>query len=140
MPALAVTADWVRQARGLPTVLDAAYGGFEAILTVIGAYEDTTSSVLAPFLLAATQAANGRDALLFAPSLPPRSHRRHPAAGEERGSTGGIGSAVANLSRLLATQLTTTAATEAHGADRVACHDAARHATRIHDLLAGMSR
>ena len=63
-----------RQAHGLPAVLDAACDAFEAILTVIGDYEDTTSTGTAfTFLLVATQAANGRDALLFAPSLPPRA-------------------------------------------------------------------
>ena len=32
-----------RQAHGLPAVLDAACDAFEAILTVIGDYEDATS-------------------------------------------------------------------------------------------------
>ena len=72
-----------RQAHGLPAVLDAACDAFEAILTVIGDYEDTTSTGAAiTFLLVATQAANGRDALLFAPSLPPRALHPMAAAGE----------------------------------------------------------
>ena len=61
-----------RQAHGLPAVLDAACDAFEAILTVIGDYEDTTSTGTAfTLLLVATQAANGRDALLFAPPCHP---------------------------------------------------------------------
>src|SRR5690348_14839874 len=92
-----------RQAHGLPAVLDAAWDAFEAILTVISDYEDITSTGAAfTFLLVATQAANGRDALLFAPSLPPRA--LHPmAAPDEPEGASVIKSSVAGVSELLAT-------------------------------------
>jgi hypothetical protein len=126
-----------RQAHGLPAVLDAACDAFEAILTVIGDYEDATSnSGVITFLLVATQAANGRDALLFAPSLPPRA--LHPMAapdGPESASV--IKSSVVGVSELLATGLARTAATITDGADLAACRDAATCAARISDLLAG---
>jgi hypothetical protein len=129
-----------RQAHGLPAVLDAACDAFEAILTVIGDYEDTTSTGTAfTFLLVATQAANGRDALLFAPSLPPRALHPMAAAGEPdgQGSETVIKSSAAGVSELLATGLARTATTITNGADRAACRDAATCAARITDLLAG---
>jgi hypothetical protein len=126
-----------RQAHGLPAVLDAACDAFEAILTVIGDYEDTTSNGgEITFLLVATQAANGRDALLFAPSLPPRALRPMAAQdGPESASV--IRSSVAGVSELLATGLARTATTIADGADLAACRDAATCAARISGLLAG---
>jgi hypothetical protein len=126
-----------RQARGLPAVLDAACDAFEAILTVIGDYEDSTSTGTAfTFLLVATQAANGRDAVLFAPSLPSRA--LHPmAAPDEPESASVIKRSVAGVSELLATGLGRTATTITDGADLAACRDAAACAARISDLLAG---
>jgi hypothetical protein len=126
-----------RQAHGLPAVLDAACDAFEAILTIIGDYEDATSNGgVITFLLVATQAANGRDALLFAPSLPPRA--LHPmAVPDEPQSVSVVKSSVAGVSELLAAGLARTATTVSDGADRAACRDAATCAARITDLLAG---
>jgi hypothetical protein len=129
-----------RQAHGLPAVLDAACDAFEAILTIIGDYEDTASVGAAiTFLLVATQAANGRDALLFAPSLPPRALHPMAAAGEPdgQGSASVIKSSIAVVSELLATGLARTATTITDDADLAACRDAATCAARITDLLAG---
>ena len=129
-----------RQAHGLPAMLDAACDAFEAILTVIGDYEDTTSTGAAfTFLLVATQAANGRDAVLFAPSLPPRALHPIAPAGGPNGpeSVSVIKSSVAGVSELLATGLARTATTLTDGADRAACRDAATCAARITNLLAG---
>ena len=126
-----------RQAHGLPAVLDAACDAFEAILTVIGDYEDATSNGgVITFLLVATQAANGRDALLFAPSLPPRA-LHSMAAPDEAESVSVIRSSVAEVSELLAAGLARTATTSTDGADLAACRDAATCAARISDLLAG---
>jgi hypothetical protein len=136
MTALTAAADRMHQARGLPAVLDAAYDGFETILAVFGDHEDTHGTLVASFLLAATQAANGRDALLFAPSLPPRSSYPQSGKGQQPQSAPGVSDAVSGLSLLLATQLAHTASA-AHGADQGACHDAVRHARQIHALLAG---
>jgi hypothetical protein len=137
MKQLTVCAGSLRDARGLPAVLDAACDAFEAILAVIGACEDTSGADIT-FLLAATQAANGRDAVLFAPSLPPRAlHHPAPAERPDRPSAQDIKNAVAGLSELLAARLSHTAATAAAHADLSACQDAARYATQIHDLLAG---
>src|SRR5215470_16309212 len=95
----------LRQARNVPSALDAACDAFEDILGVIGSYEETATDTQTAivFLLVATQAANGRDALLFAPSLPRRGLHPRPALGPpERGSASDITAAVTGLSRLLA--------------------------------------
>jgi hypothetical protein len=137
MRSLTTAADRFRAAHGLPATLDAACAAFEQILTVIGRYEQATSTGLAiTFLFAATQAANGRDAMLFAPSLPPVA-RHAPAPTGEQAQPGAqdIKTTVAALADLLASGLGHTATTAASGADRAACHDAAACATRIHDLL-----
>jgi hypothetical protein len=135
MRQLTVAADRLRGARGLPAVLDAACDAFEAILVVIGDYEQASGMDIT-FLLAATQAANGRDAVLFAPSLPPRA-LHHPMHAEppDGPSATDINSALAGLSGLLCARLSHTAAT-AGNADQAACQNAARYATQIYSLVA----
>jgi hypothetical protein len=137
MRSLTAAADRFRAARGLPATLDAACDAFEQILTVIADYEQATSTGLAlTFLFAATQAANGRDAMLFAPSLPPVARHAPAPAGEQREQNArDIKTPIAGLADLLARGLGHTAATAADGADRAACHDAAACATRICYLL-----
>ena len=140
MTLLITARDRLQRARGLASVLDAACDAFEDILAVIGSYEETATStgMALAFLLVATQAANGRDAVLFAPSLPPRSlHPRQAPVPPQRGSAHNINAAVAGLSLLLASRLATTASTAAADADQAACRDAARYAGTVHDLLAG---
>ncbi len=141
MRLLTAAGDQLRRAHRLPAVLDAACDAFEDILAIIGTYEDTTTTSTATaivFLLAATQAANGRDAVLFAPSLPPRSLCPRPATGQpERGTADDIKTAVTDLSRLLASRLAATATMTVAAADRAACHDAACYARKVSDLLAG---
>jgi hypothetical protein len=139
MTRLTTAENRLHQARNVPSALDAACDAFEDILAVIGNYEETATSTETAivFLLVATQAANGRDALLFAPSLPRRSPHPRPARGQpERGSANDIKAAVAGLSQLLASRLACTAMAAA-GADQTASHDAARYARKVHDLLAG---
>jgi hypothetical protein len=138
MRSLTTAADRFRAARGLPATLDAACDAFEQILAVIAACEQaTTSTGLAiTFLFAATQAANGRDAVLFAPSLPPVALHAPVPAGEQREQNAhDIKTSIAALAELLAGGLGRTAAAAASGADRAACHDAAACATRICYLL-----
>ena len=137
MRSLTAAADRFRAAHGLPATLDAACDAFEQILTVIAGYEQATSTGLAiTFLFAATQAANGRDAMLFAPSSPPVARHPPAPAGEQRPPAApDIKAPIAGLAELLARGLGHSAATAADGADRAACHDAAACATRIHYLL-----
>lgn len=122
----------------LPSLLDAALLAFEEMLTEIRLAQDPTSPLFAALTMAAAAAADGRDALLFAPSLPPS-----PAspAGPEPGASGDVGesatSEVAELCMTLASRLDYAAAAAVVPGDHRACNDAARHARDIRDLLAG---
>jgi hypothetical protein len=139
MRRLTAAGDRFGQARDLGSVLDAACEAFEEILAVIGDYEDASDALVVPLLLAATQAANGRDAVLFAPSLPARRLDQLRVGEEpERGSAQDVIAAVSGLCQLLASGLARTAAADVTDvADRAACYDAARHAQQIHALLTG---
>jgi hypothetical protein len=138
MRRLTAAGDRFGQARDLAPVLDAACEAFEEILAVIGEYEDASGALVVPLLLAATQAANGRDAVLFAPSLPVRRlHQLGVGEEPERGSAQDVIAAVVGLCQQLATGLAHTAGTVANVADRAACRDAARHAQQICALLTG---
>ena len=128
----------VQQASGLGGVLDAAYDAFESMLSVIRDHEDSADGMFIPFVMAATCAANGRDAVLFAPSLPPRRLHEPPAAvGPHEGVAEAVADAVAALSLLLASQLAEVAGSAPEPDDRAACQDGARYAQQIHDLLTG---
>jgi hypothetical protein len=138
MRRLTAAGDRFGQARDLASVLDAACEAFEEILAVIGDHEDASDALVVPLLLAATQAANGRDAVLFAPSLPARRlHQLRVGEELERGSAQDVIAAVTGLAQLLAVGLAHAADAVADGADRAACQDAARHARQIHVLLTG---
>jgi hypothetical protein len=135
-----ITADQerLRRASGLAELLDAAYGAFEHMLSVIRACEDPAGPLFVPFVMAAASAADGRDAIGFAPALPRypllpdgSSHDSAPASMEAAAD------ALANLSELLAAQLEAAAGTAVDPADQAACRNAARHARDVHGLLTG---
>jgi len=129
----------LEQANGLPGILDAAYDAFEAMLAVIHGQEDGAGDGFAAFVMSAVSAANGRDAVAAAPSLPSAACGGAPPGGGLRpGLTPQEAAAVlAGLSGLLASRLADAAAWAADGADQAACVLAARHATAIWSRLAG---
>lgn len=92
----------LQEADGLAAVLDAAYGAFEGMLSVIHPAQDPASSLFAAFVMAAASAADGRNALALAPSLPghpllvaPADQQPRPGEPTER-----VAEAVAGLSHL----------------------------------------
>jgi hypothetical protein len=130
----------VRVGVGLPEVLESAWRAFECMLVEAEAHEDPATPLFPVFVLAATAAANGRDAVLRAPSLP--WPPRHTPPGE--GQAGGAGEsaqeaarALASLSQALISRLETAAGSVASSGDRDACRYAAGRARAIYDLLAG---
>jgi hypothetical protein len=133
----ATARDRVEQGEGLAALLDAAHDAFEDLLSVIRVHEDPEDGMFIPLVMAAASAADGRDAIAFAPSLPPR--RLHPATAgnqhDERGPTQAIASGLAALAELLARRLTEAARSAPISADRTACTDAARSARDIQALL-----
>jgi hypothetical protein len=134
-PLLAIR-DRLRCGGGLPALLDTGYAAFELLLTAIEEHEDPASGMFAQFVFAATHAANGRDAILSAPSLPVRPlHRAHTAAGR-RGSGTGVPDIVA-LTQVLCHVFAQCAASAPGRDDQAACLHAARSAAAIHRLLTG---
>lgn len=134
------TEERLRDAGGVAQILDAACDAFEDMLLAIRACEDPASGWFAASMMAAASAADGRDAVLFAPSLPRSRATGAPAV--ETGSLAGesaesIADAVASLSRLLVTRLLQARESSSDPGDRDACADAICSAETIHGLLGG---
>jgi hypothetical protein len=127
----------MQQASDLAAVLDAAYEAFEAMLSVIHLAQDPASGLFTALVMAAASAANGRNALALAPSLPRYPPPAVPA--RERPLPGGppelSAEVVARLSRLVAGRLSQAAPLAADTADQAACRHAARSAWDICGLL-----
>jgi hypothetical protein len=131
--------DRLHGGHGLPALLDTAYTAFELLLSAIEEHEDPASGMFAQFVFAATQAANGRDAILFAPSLPVRPVRPAGTATGGRGSGTDVQDIV-TLSKVLGHVLAQAAGAAPGRGDRLACREAARRAAAIHRLLTGAAR
>ena len=135
--------DRLREASGLAPVLDAAYDAFEGMLPVIAACQDYTGSLFTAFGETAVSAADGRNAILLAPSLPSCCLHETPAPGEKshRGEDVEIIAAgLAAVSVLLADRLAQAAKSAPDYRDRAACRTAARRARDIHALLTSAGR
>ena len=127
-------------AAGLPEVLESAWRAFECILSEAEEHEDPATPLFPAFVLAATAAANGRDAVLLAPSLPWPPQDTPPGGGQPSGPgepTQKAARALASLARVLTSRLETAAGSAASSGDRDACRCAAGRARAIYDLLAG---
>jgi hypothetical protein len=126
----------LEQATGLPAILDAAYDAFEDMLSAIETQQDPGSGAFTAFVMSGASAANGRDAIAAAPSLPAATHRvtaRTSAAVTAQQAA----AALAGLSRVLVSRLNAAAGLSASVGDRAACASAARHAAAICSLLEG---
>ena len=139
MTSINVVHDRLQQASDLAAVLDAAYEAFERMLSVIQPFQDPASEWFTPFVMAAASAADGRDSLLFAPSLPNSPMSAVPAGPDTptAQSSRDVARAVAGLSRLAVGQLARAAASARDGGDRSACQHAIRCAQDICELLSG---
>jgi hypothetical protein len=127
----------LQQASDLAEVLDAAYESFEAMLSVIHRVQDPASGWFAAYVMAAASAANGRNAVALAPSLPrrplsavPAEQRPWPGERPER-----VAEMVAGLSQLVAGRLASVAVGAPDIGDQAACGHAARSARDICGLV-----
>jgi hypothetical protein len=127
----------LQHAAGLAEVLDAAYDAFEEMLLAIRAREDPASGLFAAFMMAAASAADGRDAVAFAPSFPcPGTDAPALEDGAQAGeSAESIADAVAGLSRLVVARLVQARESSPDPDDRAACADAVCCAENICGLL-----
>jgi hypothetical protein len=128
--------DRLQRGDGLPALLDTGAAAFELLLVAIEEHQDPASGMFAQFVFAATHAANGRDAILSAPSLPARPLYQADADAGGRGSGTGAPDIVA-LSQLLCHVLAQAAGSAPSRDDQAACRHAARSAAAIHRLLTG---
>jgi len=136
MSNLFVVREHLQQASDLAAILDAACNAFESMLLVLRAHEDPAGPMFGALVMAAASAADGRDALLFAPSLPP--HRLQAADIHERhDAVGTVADELAGLSELLAARLNDAARIAPDPGDQAACQAAARWARDIHALFTG---
>lgn len=131
------THDRLQHAVGLADVLDAAYDAFEDMLQAIRAREDPASGLFAAFMMAAASAADGRDAVAFAPSFPcPGTAAPALGDGAQAGeSAESIADAVVELSRLVVARLVQARESASDPGDRAACADAVCCAENIWGLL-----
>jgi hypothetical protein len=128
--------DRLQRDTDLPVLLDTAYTAYELLLSAIEEHQDPVGGMFVPYVYAATLAANGRDAILFAPSLPIRPLRPADAVTNGRGSASTVDDLVA-LSEVLCRVLARAAGAVAGQGDAAACQNAARCAADIHRLLTG---
>ena len=130
----------LQEAADLTAFLSGAYEAFEGMLVVIRAHESRAEDMFAAFVMAAVSAANGRDAVATAPSLPRiGSGIRPPTEGDlvAAASVQEIAGDLASLGRVLADRLVGAARSAPDGADRAACAAAARDAGNIYLLFSG---
>jgi hypothetical protein len=130
----------VEEAIGLPAVLDAAYDAFDQMLAAITSQQDRGGATFAAFVMSGTAAANGRDALAAAPSLPPVSSGDLARMASESAldlPTEDAAAVLAGLSQLLSRRLADASDRTADAGDRFACAQAARHAAYVCSLLGG---
>jgi hypothetical protein len=138
MNQLTVARDRLHRDTGLPALLDAACQAFELLLSALEHHQDPASGMFSHFVQAAMRAADARDAVLFAPSLPTRPLCPDQAAEDVNGarSPADVLDLVA-LSKVLYQTLDHAAASGIGQADLAACRQAAGYAAAIHQLLTG---
>ena len=126
----------VEAADGLAGTLAAGWDAFELLLVTCEQCEDRSDELFAAFSFAAAAAAEGRNILTDAPSLPPGPDAGTSQAPFVEADLEKIADALASLAGVLSSRLS-SAGRQAHGtADQAACRDAAREARRIRELLA----
>jgi hypothetical protein len=128
----------VDEAQSLAEVLDAAYDAFEIMRSAIHRYHHGGGPFYAALIMATGAAADGRDAIACAPSLPPTSLPR-PTAGSLPDAAGwkDLAVSVADLSSAVARKLRAVTAAGSAAEDRRACLGAALYADEIKALATG---
>jgi hypothetical protein len=126
---------------GLPALLAAALGSFEAMRTEIHEQEDKAGPGFAAFALASVSAAGGWHAIAAAPSLAV-SWAGEPARPTQPSGLDEAEAAaeLARLALMLASSLERAAALATSPGDRSACQEGARHAAAVGALLDGTER
>lgn len=124
---------------GAAEVICIAYRAFARMLPGLRAMTDPSSEPFGAAVMAAALAANGRDALAFAPSLVIGNDQGDGLSVQDPGQ--GLGSArdIATLCQLLASRLDQAAEAATQDRDQAACQQAAQCAYEMAALLSGGS-
>jgi hypothetical protein len=133
----------------LPELLSASCQAFDQMLATIREHEARAEGLFAAFVLAAASAADGRDALLTAPSLPwppPAAPTRSALAVGDMASPASdpamladiddLADTLGDLSKLTAAVLASAASHALDPSDQAACTQAAQSADAMWSLLA----
>ena len=123
-------------AAGLPAVLATGWDIFELIATIASASASDSADMYPAFTFARGAAVSGRNAIAFAPSMPPLSGGARYELPKPAGDADEIADDLAGLAVALSARLRESAELAADAADRSACENAACDAERIAWLLA----
>ena len=125
-----------RQAGDLPGVLDTAWEAFDLVHGVCLRCGEQAVVSFAAFAFAATAAAQGRQLITAAPSLPPTSGVVTGRSASVPADLDQTADGLASLARALTDQLSLAATWAEDRGDQAACTDAVRYARQICELLA----
>lgn len=139
MDAVTVLQRRLRDAGSMAVLLDAARDAFEVIIAASGDSAESGNGFFTPLVYALAAAADGRDAVTTAPSLPGRPAAELSAASASSPLIArGVVADLAALSDQLAVRLVSAASTARDPGDQAACLIAARYACEVNALLAGV--
>jgi len=124
------------EADGLPAVLSVSWEIFELVGTIASASAGTSPDMYPAFTFARGSAVSGRNAIAFAPSMPPVSGETGHRPLKLVDDVGEIADALANLASAMSIRLRESAWLAAADGDRSACENAAGEAERIAWFLA----
>jgi hypothetical protein len=124
------------EADGLPAVLSVSWEIFELVGTIASASAGKSPDMYPAFTFARGSAVSGRNAIAFAPSLPPVSGETGHRPLKPAGDVDEIADALANLASAVSIRLRESAGLAAADGDRSACENAAGEAERIAWFLA----
>ena len=127
----------IEQARGLAELLEAAYSAFEDVLAQVREHQDPASGYFIPMVMAAASAANGRDYLGMAPSLPASAPREAAGPRPMLLPDDQAARQIAAACQLLAGKLAAATSSALAPGDARACTGAARCAREITSLMDG---
>ena len=122
-------------ADGVAGTLEVAWEAFELLLGTCRACEGRSAELFAAFSFASAAAAQGRQLVWGAPSLPPGSVGGSKRTGSVVDDLEEIADALAGLARTMSRHLSLAARDAADPGDREACADAAPQAGQIYQLL-----
>jgi hypothetical protein len=120
----------------VPGILAAAWEAFELAGAVADATAERSADLYPAFTFARGAAVAGRNAIAFAPSMPPGMTGLIDSSPPFDGDVHDLADALAGLASAVAARLREAAGFAADPYDRAACTDAAHEADRMAGLLA----